>query len=405
MADDLDPSPVLDEIERLAARRHARLHVVPRRRLEAEARTDAPQGVLARAGGADRVRSRRPVPDASAASAPFLVVFDGVTDPHNLGSLLRSAECAGVTGVVVPRHRAAHVTPDGDQGGGRRRRTSGHGRGPRRSQRSPAMTQAGVTTVGLDADGRRLAVRSGRGRGGGAIDMTGPAGSRHRSRRQGSGSAHPAAVRGVGIHTAARVHRVSERRRRRRRGLLRAGPGPTGRRRRHRRPAGHAGRRRDVESRWWESNPRPDDYKSPALPLRHTGVAVHATAAPGDRTRLRGGRCVAGGTGWWGPAGGILASRLAHWQAGRTMALNDRGHSRFSTSSSRGGPDRKRKAAAIRTRIGISPTQYYRQLGELVDSGPCTRALPPPRPSSATSPPRAPTGPLRGGAEQQHPRR
>ena len=39
------------------------------------------------------------------------VVFDGVTDPHNLGSLLRTAECAGVTGVIVPRHRAAHVTP------------------------------------------------------------------------------------------------------------------------------------------------------------------------------------------------------------------------------------------------------------------------------------------------------
>ena len=47
----------------------------------------------------------------AAGGPPFLVVFDGVTDPHNLGSLLRSAECAGVTGVVVPRHRAAHVTP------------------------------------------------------------------------------------------------------------------------------------------------------------------------------------------------------------------------------------------------------------------------------------------------------
>ena len=35
----------------------------------------------------------------------------GVTDPRNLGSLLRSAECAGVTGVVLPRHRAAHLSP------------------------------------------------------------------------------------------------------------------------------------------------------------------------------------------------------------------------------------------------------------------------------------------------------
>ena len=34
-----------------------------------------------------------------------------MTDPRNLGALLRSAECAGVTGVVLPRHRAAHLSP------------------------------------------------------------------------------------------------------------------------------------------------------------------------------------------------------------------------------------------------------------------------------------------------------
>ena len=42
---------------------------------------------------------------------PFLLALDGITDPHNLGALLRSAEAAGATGVVLPRHRAAHVTP------------------------------------------------------------------------------------------------------------------------------------------------------------------------------------------------------------------------------------------------------------------------------------------------------
>ena len=41
----------------------------------------------------------------------FLLVLDGVTDPQNVGAPLRSAECAGVSGIVVPRHRAAHVTP------------------------------------------------------------------------------------------------------------------------------------------------------------------------------------------------------------------------------------------------------------------------------------------------------
>ncbi|MBE5730392.1 MAG: 23S rRNA (guanosine(2251)-2'-O)-methyltransferase RlmB [Clostridiales bacterium] len=40
---------------------------------------------------------------------PFLLILDGVEDPHNLGSILRVAECAGVHGVVIPRHRAVSV--------------------------------------------------------------------------------------------------------------------------------------------------------------------------------------------------------------------------------------------------------------------------------------------------------
>jgi len=110
IAEEQDPSSYLDEIERLARRRKAKVLVVARRRLEGAARTDSPQGVLARA---------EPLPEASLEElcapsggvVPFLVVLDGVTDPHNLGAVLRSAECAGVTGVVLPRHRAVHVTP------------------------------------------------------------------------------------------------------------------------------------------------------------------------------------------------------------------------------------------------------------------------------------------------------
>ena len=40
---------------------------------------------------------------------PFVLLLDGVEDPHNLGSILRVAECAGVHGVVIPRHRAVSV--------------------------------------------------------------------------------------------------------------------------------------------------------------------------------------------------------------------------------------------------------------------------------------------------------
>lgn len=40
---------------------------------------------------------------------PFLLILDGVEDPHNLGSILRVAECAGAHGVIIPRHRSVSV--------------------------------------------------------------------------------------------------------------------------------------------------------------------------------------------------------------------------------------------------------------------------------------------------------
>lgn len=43
-------------------------------------------------------------------SNPVLVVLDGVEDPHNLGALLRSGECAGISGVVLPRRRSVQLT-------------------------------------------------------------------------------------------------------------------------------------------------------------------------------------------------------------------------------------------------------------------------------------------------------
>lgn len=42
---------------------------------------------------------------------PFIMILDGVTDPHNLGAIIRSAECAGAHGVVIPERRSAGLNP------------------------------------------------------------------------------------------------------------------------------------------------------------------------------------------------------------------------------------------------------------------------------------------------------
>jgi 23S rRNA (guanosine2251-2'-O)-methyltransferase len=111
VADGQDPSDQLDRIEALAVRRRVRVETVSRGRLDAEARTDAPQGVLARAKPIEPVSLDDLCAPGRGGVAPFLLVVAGVTDPRNLGALLRSAECAGVTGVVLPRHRSAHLSP------------------------------------------------------------------------------------------------------------------------------------------------------------------------------------------------------------------------------------------------------------------------------------------------------
>lgn len=111
MAEGMDAAPILDEIEALAAARRVRVDHVSRRRIDVLARTDAAQGVVALARPVEDVALESLCEPSRRGRVPFLLALDGITDPHNLGSLLRSAECAGVTGVVLPRHRSAHLSP------------------------------------------------------------------------------------------------------------------------------------------------------------------------------------------------------------------------------------------------------------------------------------------------------
>lgn len=111
MAADLDRAPVLDDIRELAAEARVVVKEVGRGKLDAAARTDAPQGVIAFAKPLPEASLEELLARRSGRPAPFLLCSDGITDPGNLGTLLRSAECSGVTGVVLPQHRAVHVTP------------------------------------------------------------------------------------------------------------------------------------------------------------------------------------------------------------------------------------------------------------------------------------------------------
>jgi 23S rRNA (guanosine2251-2'-O)-methyltransferase len=107
---ELEGDSAIEDIVVIAASQRVSVSYVGRSKLDREARSEAPQGVIAFAAElpeadlGELLRGRGGV-------APFLVAVDGVTDPGNLGAMIRSCDGAGVTGVLLPRHRAVHVTP------------------------------------------------------------------------------------------------------------------------------------------------------------------------------------------------------------------------------------------------------------------------------------------------------
>ncbi|MBR5343624.1 MAG: 23S rRNA (guanosine(2251)-2'-O)-methyltransferase RlmB [Oscillospiraceae bacterium] len=82
-----------------------------RRKLDFMSRTHAHQGVIALCA----VRDTCSIDDIFAIAEergeqPFVIVCDEISDPHNLGAIIRSAECAGAHGVVIPKRRSAGLT-------------------------------------------------------------------------------------------------------------------------------------------------------------------------------------------------------------------------------------------------------------------------------------------------------
>ena len=111
LAGDLDDAPILDDIIDLADEAKVPIREIPRGRFESMAKTESPQGVIALAAPLPNYEIEELIESKASDPKPFFLIVDGVTDPGNLGAILRSAECAGVTGVILPRHRSARITP------------------------------------------------------------------------------------------------------------------------------------------------------------------------------------------------------------------------------------------------------------------------------------------------------
>ena len=101
-------------LQRLAAQaKEAGAVIVPvdRRKLDQMSTTHSHQGVIALCAARDYFSIDEILEEAaSRGEAPLIVICDELADPHNLGAILRSAECAGAHGVIIPKRRSVGLT-------------------------------------------------------------------------------------------------------------------------------------------------------------------------------------------------------------------------------------------------------------------------------------------------------
>ncbi|MDQ2715655.1 MAG: 23S rRNA (guanosine(2251)-2'-O)-methyltransferase RlmB [Chloroflexota bacterium] len=106
------PTPPMATILQEAEQQHIPIETVPRSRLDQLSHGAVHQGCLAIVDARRYATIAEMLAYAARKNeAPFLLILDTIQDINNLGSLLRSAEAAGIHGVIIPEHRAAEITP------------------------------------------------------------------------------------------------------------------------------------------------------------------------------------------------------------------------------------------------------------------------------------------------------
>ena len=99
-----------DEIINLAVQNKIKFEFVPRVFLDKKSKTAHHQGYIADSVDFDYCELDDILNKAKGkGSAPLIVLLDGLEDPHNFGAIIRSCECAGVDGIIIPKNRAVQV--------------------------------------------------------------------------------------------------------------------------------------------------------------------------------------------------------------------------------------------------------------------------------------------------------
>lgn len=106
-----DTDSTLRYIASLAKKNGAVVTYCDRRKLDTMTQTGVHQGVIAMAAARDYATIQDILDSArEKGEAPLIIICDEITDPHNLGAIIRTAECAGAHGVIIPKRRSSGLT-------------------------------------------------------------------------------------------------------------------------------------------------------------------------------------------------------------------------------------------------------------------------------------------------------
>ena len=103
--DDQRLQPLINEIQRLGIS----VQFLNRQTLDKKAEGEVHQGIIARIHPLKELNENDLAHILQQQSSPLLLVLDGITDPHNLGACLRTADAAGVSAVIVPKDKSAQL--------------------------------------------------------------------------------------------------------------------------------------------------------------------------------------------------------------------------------------------------------------------------------------------------------
>jgi len=144
------------ELERLAAAAGVTVRRVPSREIDSLAVTAAPQGVLARGAPlepGDLAALEHDTAEATATGPTLLLALDGITDPQNFGSLIRTAEVLGLSGLIFPGRRTAGLGPATLKAAAGAAEHVGLYQVPNLVEALKRLQRAGVWVYGADAAG------------------------------------------------------------------------------------------------------------------------------------------------------------------------------------------------------------------------------------------------------------